>query len=242
MEQLERMTAPPLAEDERTPLHPHEGETRAQAAVQHVVEAVSTYSGVDISLPMQSDAAIRARMIAIGVLIFRHDFKTRSAAAAFGCSAIAGEVARGMFEGWVASEAVQVKAIPLPALVELFARHSASQSAAGFAQAHLTVAEIIRVVADTFGVHVRDVISERRSAHIIDARQAAMWLCRRLTHHSLPAIGQRFGGRDHTTVMHAVRKIGKLNPDLPDPRETGLAAMAEILADRAHLFRSRHKG
>ena len=49
--------------------------------------------------------------------------------------------------------------------------------------------------------------SARRSRQVVYARQVAMYLCRELTEHSLPAIAQRFGGRDHTTVLHAHRKV-----------------------------------
>jgi chromosomal replication initiator protein len=51
------------------------------------------------------------------------------------------------------------------------------------------------------------ITSARRSRQVVYARQVAMYLCRELTDHSLPAIAQRFGGRDHTTVLHAHRKV-----------------------------------
>lgn len=62
-----------------------------------------------------------------------------------------------------------------------------------------------------------DIRSQRRTAKIVHARQLAMFIAKKLTSQSFPEIGRRFGGRDHTTVMHAVRKIEKLvseNPDL----------------------------
>ena len=55
-----------------------------------------------------------------------------------------------------------------------------------------------------------DLISERRNRAIARPRQAAMWLAKQLTTRSLPDIGRRFGGRDHTTVLHAVRRIEAL--------------------------------
>ena len=58
-----------------------------------------------------------------------------------------------------------------------------------------------------FGVTVEDLHGSSRSRVLVNARQIAMYLCRELTELSLPKIGQAFGGRDHTTVMHAERKI-----------------------------------
>jgi chromosomal replication initiator protein len=57
------------------------------------------------------------------------------------------------------------------------------------------------------GLQQGDLVSPRRNRRLVYARQVAMYLCRELTDHSLPAIAQRFGGRDHTTVLHAHRKI-----------------------------------
>jgi chromosomal replication initiator protein len=61
-----------------------------------------------------------------------------------------------------------------------------------------------------FGVSMDDLTGASRSRVLVTARQIAMYLCRELTDLSLPKIGQAFGGRDHTTVMHADRKIRQL--------------------------------
>ncbi|HEX5997449.1 MAG TPA: chromosomal replication initiator protein DnaA [Jiangellales bacterium] len=74
----------------------------------------------------------------------------------------------------------------------------------------LTVEQIIEVVSEYFGVSVDDLRGQSRSRVLVNARQVAMYLCRELTDMSLPRIGQAFGGRDHTTVMHAERKIRQL--------------------------------
>jgi chromosomal replication initiator protein len=58
-----------------------------------------------------------------------------------------------------------------------------------------------------FGLTLEDLCGTSRARALVDARQIAMYLCRELTDMSLPKIGQTFGGRDHTTVMHADRKI-----------------------------------
>jgi chromosomal replication initiator protein len=72
------------------------------------------------------------------------------------------------------------------------------------------IEEIQRVVSRHYNVSRNDLLSERRTASIVRPRQIAMYLAKVLTHRSLPDIGRRFGGRDHTTVLHAVRKIEDL--------------------------------
>ena len=64
--------------------------------------------------------------------------------------------------------------------------------------------------ADYFGLTIDDLCGTSRTRVLVTARQIAMYLCRELTDLSLPKIGQQFGGRDHTTVMHADRKIRSL--------------------------------
>ena len=74
----------------------------------------------------------------------------------------------------------------------------------------ITAAQIMTTTAAYFGVTVDDLCGSSRSRVLVTARQIAMYLCRELTDLSLPKIGQAFGGRDHTTVMHADRKIRQL--------------------------------
>ena len=74
----------------------------------------------------------------------------------------------------------------------------------------ITAAQIMTTTAAYFGVTVDDLCGTSRSRVLVTARQIAMYLCRELTDLSLPKIGQAFGGRDHTTVMHADRKIRQL--------------------------------
>ena len=69
------------------------------------------------------------------------------------------------------------------------------------------VEDIIRIVAEHSGITKQDILSSRRTANVVLPRQVAMYLAKTLTLRSLPEIGRRFGGRDHTTVLHAVRKI-----------------------------------
>lgn len=74
----------------------------------------------------------------------------------------------------------------------------------------LTVDRIQRAVCEVFSVTPTDMVSKRRARVIARPRQVAMYLCKKLTKRSLPDIGRRFGGRDHTTVMHAVKRIDQL--------------------------------
>jgi chromosomal replication initiator protein len=74
----------------------------------------------------------------------------------------------------------------------------------------ITIDEIQRKVAEYYKVRLADMLSARRSREIARPRQVAMYLAKRLTPRSLPEIGRKFGGRDHTTVMHAIKRIDEL--------------------------------
>jgi chromosomal replication initiator protein len=77
----------------------------------------------------------------------------------------------------------------------------------------VTVDDIQKATSEHFGLKQADLISERRTRSVARPRQAAMWLAKQLTTRSLPDIGRRFGGRDHTTVLHAVRRIEALRQE-----------------------------
>ncbi len=74
----------------------------------------------------------------------------------------------------------------------------------------ITIDEIQRKVAEHYNIRLADMHSARRSRNVARPRQVAMFLAKQLTARSLPEIGRKFGGRDHTTVMHAVRKVEEL--------------------------------
>jgi chromosomal replication initiator protein len=74
----------------------------------------------------------------------------------------------------------------------------------------VSVERIQQTVVDRFGISLQELTGDRRSQPIVYPRQVAMYLCRELTDSSLPKIGKKFGGRDHTTVIHATSKIAKL--------------------------------
>jgi chromosomal replication initiator protein len=83
----------------------------------------------------------------------------------------------------------------------------------------VTIDEIQKRVAEHFNIRLSDMGSERRSRAVARPRQVAMYLAKQLTTRSLPEIGRKFGGRDHTTVMHAVRKIEELQRTDPNLAE-----------------------
>jgi chromosomal replication initiator protein len=74
----------------------------------------------------------------------------------------------------------------------------------------LSIPNIQKVSADYFQLRVSDLLGKRRTRQLARARQMAMSLTKELTSHSLPEIGDAFGGRDHTTVLHACRVIAEL--------------------------------
>lgn len=78
---------------------------------------------------------------------------------------------------------------------------------------------IQRVVGEYYKIKVNELLSKRRSRSVARPRQVAMALAKELTNHSLPEIGEAFGGRDHTTVLHACRKIKELQEENADIRE-----------------------
>ena len=91
----------------------------------------------------------------------------------------------------------------------------------------VTIDNIQRVVADQYKLKISDLLSKRRSRSIARPRQVAMYLAKELTNHSLPEIGDAFGGRDHTTVLHACRKVREL--EITDK---------ELQRDLKNLFRT----
>jgi chromosomal replication initiator protein len=88
----------------------------------------------------------------------------------------------------------------------------------------VTIEEIQKRVAEHFNIKVSDMHSARRSRGVARPRQVAMYLSKLLTPRSLPEIGRKFGGRDHTTVMHAVRKVDELRAS-----DAGFAEDVELL-------------
>lgn len=88
----------------------------------------------------------------------------------------------------------------------------------------VTIEEIQKRVAEHFSIRLTDMSSARRARAVARPRQVAMYLAKQLTQRSLPEIGRRFGNRDHTTVMHAVSRVGELMT-----RDAGFAEDVELL-------------
>ena len=80
----------------------------------------------------------------------------------------------------------------------------------------VSIVNIQQTVAEYYKIKSGDLLSKRRSRSVARPRQVAMCLAKELTNHSLPEIGDAFGGRDHTTVLHACRKIRELRDSSSD--------------------------
>ena len=74
----------------------------------------------------------------------------------------------------------------------------------------LSIEDIQRKVAEHYNIKLADLVGQKRVRTIARPRQVAMYLAKQMTTRSLPEIGRRFGGRDHTTIMHGVKKIEEL--------------------------------
>jgi chromosomal replication initiator protein len=96
----------------------------------------------------------------------------------------------------------------------------------------VTITDIQTAVADSFGVPARSLLDQDRRPPIVMARQVAMYLARELTDESLPAIGQAFGGRNHSTVLNAVRRIARAIEDDP-PIAATVDNLQQALTHRA---------
>ena len=83
----------------------------------------------------------------------------------------------------------------------------------------VTIENIQKVVAEYYNIKLSDLLSKRRSRSITRPRQLAMALTKELTNHSLPEIGEAYNGRDHTTVLHACKKIKELRKESPSHEE-----------------------
>jgi chromosomal replication initiator protein len=92
----------------------------------------------------------------------------------------------------------------------------------------ISMDEIETAVANKFHVKVSDIRSKRRSKTLVHPRQIAMYLCRELTDSSFPEIGRHFGGKDHTTIMHACKQIAKA-------KETDLQLQATLQSLREQI-------
>ena len=74
---------------------------------------------------------------------------------------------------------------------------------------HIKIEDILKIVSRHYAVTRADIVSQRRHRSVVWPRQVGMYLAKQMTSRSLPEIGRRFGDRDHTTVLHAIRKIDR---------------------------------
>jgi chromosomal replication initiator protein len=93
--------------------------------------------------------------------------------------------------------------------------HDALKDLLAIQDKQVSLENIQKIVAEYYGIRVADLLSKRRNRSITRPRQIAMALSKELTSHSLPEIGDAFGGRDHTTVLHACKRVVKLREDEP---------------------------
>lgn len=113
---------------------------------------------------------------------------------------------------------------PLPPIPNELIAKAAEQTFPKFLN---RIAEVQHAVLKEFpGLTKADLLSIRRKKRIVLARQVGMYVCRQVTNKSFPEIGRRYGGRDHTTVLHAVAKIEKMLPNNPE-----LAALVSRIED-----------
>lgn len=97
-----------------------------------------------------------------------------------------------------------------------------------------SVSRIILETAGHFEVNVNDILSERRTHGVVFPRQIAMYIAKTLTLRTLPDIGRRIGGRDHTTVIHAIRKIQRLIASGDTDLANDIQAITARLGDANH--------
>ena len=97
-----------------------------------------------------------------------------------------------------------------------------------------TIREVQEAASRRFGVPVLDLVSQRRGQPATKVRHIAMWLCRHSTLHSLKEIGRAFGDRDHTTVIHAIRRVDERIAADPD--------VAADLGDMRHRLNAGDSG
>ncbi len=119
----------------------------------------------------------------------------------------------GVLKRVIASSRFMAKPIDIPLIKESLKDLLALQDK------QVSLDNIQRTVAEYYKIKIADLMSKRRSRSVARPRQLAMALSKELTNHSLPEIGEGFGGRDHTTVLHACRKIKELRESDADIRE-----------------------
>jgi hypothetical protein len=219
-----RLMRPPAGAAKPVPSGPDPApRSPAQAAVREIIDAICGEIALtrrELLTDIHSDIAVEARKIAAALVVRRLPVERATAAEHFGIP-----------EDSIASALQRVdltliaRAIPRNAdlgqtvrlvLADWQLHHDLNPS----------VPDVKRAVCAEFRISRIDIDSERREAHLIAPRHFAMALARRLTGRSLPFIGRHFGGRDHTTVLNAVRKMRPVIAAI-EPRMTENATAEE---------------
>ena len=95
----------------------------------------------------------------------------------------------------------------------------------------VSVENIQKTTAEYYNIKMSDILSKRRSRSVARPRQMAMFLAKELTNYSLPEIGEAFGGRDHTTVIHAVKTITRLS-EQDDEMKKNISQIKSLLLEQ----------
>lgn len=151
----------------------------------------------------RSELIVLARQVAL-TLIGGHQGAT-AAAAALNTIPDAIPVARSRIAPIVAAAA-----LPFELTAESFRTIYETARGREAAEARWSVTDVLLIASECFCVERPELLSARRTWDIVRPRQTAMWLAKRFTSRSFPMIGKAFGGRDHTTVLHAVRKVERI--------------------------------
>jgi chromosomal replication initiator protein len=94
----------------------------------------------------------------------------------------------------------------------------------------ITARDILEATADRYGFEIDQLTGRRRHRDLVQARQVAMYVCRQLTALSFPSIAREFGGRDHTTIIHAVERVEELMKQRQDVYDQVTALLTELKA------------
>lgn len=200
---------------------------RIPDAIRDVVVAVAQATGIapTVLLGGLSAPATRARRIAIAIARRRG---IAFVARRFGVGAGTVKDAARILDAILLQKAIPPRLAPLDELAATVA--SMWDDFDRTPSCAIPIGEIKRIVAEVFGVEVRDLDAARRTLPLVQARHVAMGLAKRFTLRSLPEIGRQFGGRDHTTVLHAVAKykavvdrVGATMPASASVRDWALA-------------------
>jgi len=181
----------------------------AERAIAEIVDALASHLKIStqtVLTDIKAPLAIEARRVAAALAVLWLKLPRQEVADHFGI--LEGTVMDGLrrVNRVLLRYAITARA-PRSEAVGTIARELLSDSALTCA---VSIPDIQRAVCDAFAVTPHELISARRSKSILLPRQLAMALAKHLTRRSLPDIGRQFGGRDHTTVLHAIRKVAPI--------------------------------